>query len=133
MKIFKTLLLILIINLSSCINFESNTNQKDLSEALRLNDNKEIINKIGINEKIKFSYTTTVKKKLFESIMTNYLIAEVVLDKNNNKINSQKFKSINEKIKKVLKEEMKTYYNFDKIELKLTSNGELLEKYTLEI
>ena len=29
MKTFKTLLLILIINLSSCINFESNTNQKD--------------------------------------------------------------------------------------------------------
>ncbi len=134
MRKFKILsLLFLLINISSCISFEKSEKAPNLSEAMELNSNQKILSKIDINENIEFGYSTVLKRFLLKKSQTNTLNVKINVKERNHSIPENYLLDKSERIQNVLKEEMSTYRNFDKIDFRLFSDGKEVQKIVREI
>lgn len=134
MRKFKILsLLILIINISSCISFEKSDKAPNLSEAMELNSNQKILSEIDIDENIEFGYSTTSTKFFSKESQTNTLNVKIITKEKNHFIPENYLKKKSEHIQNVLKEEMSTYRNFDQIDFRLMLEGEAIQKIVREI
>ncbi|RKS42756.1 hypothetical protein BC962_3043 [Gillisia mitskevichiae] len=134
MRKFKILsLLLLLINISSCNSFEKSEKAPNLSEATELNSNQKIISKIDLDENIEFGYSTQSIKFLSKKSQTNTLNVKIIANENNHSIPKNYLIEKSERIQNVLKEEMSTYRNFDKIDFRLISEGKEVQKIIREI
>lgn len=134
MKKFKILsLLVLLINISSCISFEKSEKAPNLSEATELNSNQEILSKIDIKENIEFGYSTTSTKFFSKESQTNTLNVKIITEEKNHSLPENYLNKKSEHIQNVLKEEMSTYRNFDQIDFRLMLDGEAIQKIVREI
>ncbi len=126
-------LLFILINISSCISIEKSEKAQNLSEAMELNSDQNILSKIDINENIEFGYSTVSTKFLSKKSLTNTLNVKIIAKERNHSIPENYLLEKSERIQNVLKEEMSTYRNFDKIDFRLFSDGKEVQKIVREI
>ena len=131
LKLF--LFICILLNFTNCIKYEETEKQPDLSEAIELNSNQRILSEINLKENIEFSYATTTIRVFSKKTQTNVLKVTLKTDQEGKMIPDNYLKKNSGKIITVLKKEMESYNNFDKIEINLISNGEELQKISRDI
>ncbi|MFV9482254.1 hypothetical protein ACNI3T_00375 [Christiangramia sp. ASW11-125] len=134
MRTLKFLILVtLTFSFTNCINYESSEKPPELGEAIEINSNQKLLSEINIDEKIEFGYSTKIKKVLSDKTQISILNVTIKTEKESDAIPKDYLEKNSKKIIQALQKEMGSYKNFDKINFRLLSNGEEIQKIIRDI
>jgi len=134
MRTFKFLILVtLTFSLTNCINYKSSEKPPELGEAIKINSNQKLLSEINIDEKIEFGYSTKIKRVFSNKTQTSILNVTIKTDEESDAIPKNYLEKNSKKIIQALQREMDSYKNFDKINFRLLSNGEEIQKIIRDI
>ncbi|WP_053990366.1 hypothetical protein [Mangrovimonas sp. TPBH4] len=107
----------------------------DLSEALKLNSNKDVIQKLkGQDSLVNFSYQSKFSNSIFGGSSSQHtLIVKLFPYSDSKNISNSYLQTRSSEIKNILDKEMTTLPNFDDIDFKLISNKKEPHQLTLKI